>query len=310
MRSCFTIRGLKMTCFLLTALVLPFVLSGCGGGGGGNSAAPADVTGKVLRGETNVAPNPAATVSIGGKSVATQADGTFTLTGVPSNATTANITASGSQARQVPITLKPNVSNDLGTLFLTDNAAGYTATVTGRIVTQDSGQPVGNATVSIASVSTSSKTDGTFSLAGLPVDLGASMPAGTVVGSVKANGFEDKPITVETLGFPLVKGANPIGDIRIASPVGSLPPGLPSTVRGVVTVQGQKPSGGVTITLTSNGNNLGTTTTDTNGNYSFWVVPATYTVTANFPGFPAKSAQVTLARLDTPVTAPTINLTP
>ncbi len=280
-------------------------LAGCGSGGGGSSSGtPVSVTGRVLRAETGLAPNPSATVTIGGTTVTTAVDGTFTFS-APSNATTAAITATGSQTRMITIALSSTQTNNLGDIYISDT--GYTATVTGRVVASISGaiQPVGNATVTIANVSAVTKTDGTFSLAELPVDLGNV--AGTV-GKVTAAGFEDKPITDVNLQFPLKAGSNPIGDLLIAAPSGSTPL-PPYTIKGVVQVSGQPKSGiGVKLTTTVNGTvtTLGTTTTDSTGTYTFWVTAGAYTVQATNTAA-TQSTLVTLVRLDQPVTAPTIN---
>src|SRR5205823_1869405 len=142
------------------------------------------------------------------------------------------IAAQGTQTRTLPITLTANQANNLGDIYLSDT--GYNATVTGRVVAQVNGQiqPVGNATVTIAGAQTKTATDGTFTLSGLPVGLGNA--SGTV-GKVTAQGFEDKPITDVTLGFPLAAGNNPIGDLLIAAPSGSVPL-PPYTIKGVVQI--------------------------------------------------------------------------
>jgi hypothetical protein len=279
-------------------------VAGCGGGGGSNGGTPVSITGRVLRAETGIAPNPNATVAIGGTTVTTGADGTFNFT-APSNATMAVIAAQGSQTRTIPITLSATKANNLGDIYISDT--GYTANVTGRVVATVSGaiQPVGNATVTIASASTTTKTDGTFSLVGLPVGLGNV--AGTV-GKVSAVGFEDKPITDVNLQFPLVAGANPIGDLLIAAPSGATPL-PPFTINGVVQVGGHVQAGSnVVLMQTVNGTttSLGSTTTDATGTYTFWVVPGAYTMQA-FNGATTMSTTVTLVKLDQPVTAPTIN---
>ena len=120
-------------------------------------------------------------------------------------------------------------------------------------------------------------TDGTFTLNGLPIDLGNV--AGTF-GKVTAAGFEDKPITDINLQFPLKAGANPIGDLLIAAPSGSTPL-PPFTIKGVVQVGGQAKSG-LTVALIKTvagvPTTIGSTTTDATGTYTFWVTADTYTV--------------------------------
>jgi hypothetical protein len=301
----FPSRRTVITSALLALLSLPLFLAGCGGGGGGGGGgSPVTVTGKVLRAETGLAPNPAATVTIGGQTATAGADGTFTLNNVSSSTTTATISAQGTQTLTLPITLTAPGPNNLGDIYLSDT--GYNATVTGRVVTQVNGQaqPVGNANVVIAGQHTVTATDGTFTLNNLPVGLGT---VNGIFGKITATGFDDKLITADILRFPLTAGSNPLGDILMGLPIGNVPP-PPYTITGTVTVKGTA-TAGIEVALAANGVTLGTTTTDSNGHYFFWVVPSTYTLTA-IQGSATQQTNVTLNRLDTPVTASTINLTP
>jgi hypothetical protein len=285
---------------------LVFGLTGCGGGGGGGGntggGGSTTVTGTVLS-VTSGLPEPAgATVRIGGQTVTTDATGRFTLTGVNSGTTSGSVTAAGELPLPLTLALKANTANDLGTLYLSD--VGYTATVTGRVVTTTTAgaQPVGGATVTIANATTISAANGTFTLTNLPVGLGAT--EGTY-GKVTAPTYEDKVITAETLQFALVAGANPIGDVLIAQPTGSVP-SAPYTIKGVVTAGGA-PAAGVSVSLAAGGVSLGSTTTDNTGTYYFWVVPGTYLI-SGVTGSTSVSTTVALTRTDVPVTAPTIAL--
>lgn len=298
-RSTMAFQAFLRTAMLLAAVAL---LAGCGGGGGGggNNGTPVAVTGTVLRAETGVAPNPSAVVNIGGTTVTTAADGTFSFN-PPSNATSATISATGSQTRTITIALVAGQTNSLGTIFISDT--GYTANVNGRVVASVSGalQAVGNAKVTIGNVTATTATDGTFNLTGLPVGLGN---VSGVVGKVTATGFEDKAITDANLQFPLVAGANAIGDLLIAAPSGSTPL-PPYTISGVVTVGGRAQSG-ITVTLSTTTATIGSTVTDASGVYTFWVAPGTYILQATNGGTHMQTS-VQLQKLDTPVTAPTIN---
>jgi hypothetical protein len=291
---------------LAAAALVALISAGCGGGGGGSSSngQAVTVTGRVLRAETGIAPNPPATVSIGGVTTTTAADGTFTLT-TGNGAKTATIAATGSMTRTITIALAASQPTNLGDIYISDT--GYTASVSGRVVASVNGvlTPIGNATVTIANSSATTKTDGTFVVPNLPIDLGNV--SGTV-GKVTAQGFEDKPITDVNLQFPLKTGDNPIGDLLIAAPSGSTPL-PPYTIKGVVQVGGQPVANApVTLMTTVNGvvNTLGSTTTDVNGTYTFWVTAGTYTVQATNSAA-TKSVTVTLVKLDVPVTAPPIN---
>ena len=284
---------------------LAITLTGCGGGGGGGGPTgnTAAVTGTILSVENGLPAPAGATVSIGGQTATTDAAGKFTLGSVPSGTTTGTVTAATEKPLTLTLALKTGVINDLGTLYLSN--VGYTAIVTGRVVASVSGviTPVGNATVTIANATTKSGTNGTFTLNNLPVGLGANTG---FFGKVSAAGFEDKPITADTLGFALVTSTNNIGDLLLAQPSGAIP-SAPYTILGVVTVGG-KPTANVSVSLASGGIGLGSTTTDSTGTYSFWVVPATYTITAASTPTSTQSVTATLVRLDVPITVPTIPL--
>lgn len=285
---------------------LAIALTGCGGGGGGGGSTAggnATVTGTVLSVESGLPAPAGATVKIGGQTVTTDATGKFTLANVSSGTTTGTVTAANEMPLTLTLSLKANATNDLGTLYLSDT--GYNATVTGRVVATVNGvtTPIGNATVTIANATTQTKTDGTFTLNNLPVGLGAT--AG-FVGKITAPGFEDKALTADTLRFALTAGVNPLGDLLIAPQSSGSVPSAPYTIQGTVTAGG-KPAANVSVTLASGGISLGSTTTDATGTYSFWVVPATYQITATGTSG-SQTVTATLVRLDTPITVPTIAL--
>lgn len=285
----------------LAALVV--ALCGCGGGGGG--APPADVAGRVLLVSTNQPPDPPATVRVGGRSATTAVDGTFVLTGVASTATEIVVTASGAPELRQPLpTLAANTRTDLGDLFL--SSQGYTATAVGRIVRVDTFAPVANARVRLSGQVQVTGADGAFRFTGLPVGLGGTTEP---VGLVTAQGFEDKPISLD---LPLGPPGNPpsdndLGDIPISPPVGGIPGG-PSNIRGAITVQGATDFAGTTVTLIdrSTGSTVATRQTASDGAYGFWVVAGAYAVRAEHVGFQTKTQDVTLQRPDRPVT---VNLT-
>ena len=304
------------------------ILHGCGGGGGGSSSGGgggnngfAIITGQVLLVSTNSAPTTTTTVSSGGVSAtASAADGTFTLSNVPTSATSLTVsvaaaTAGGSATvRTLAIALTANQTAALGAVYV--GASSYTAVVSGRIVTQGTAglQGVGNATVTIAGIQVKTSADaatlGQFTINGLPVGLGSEI--GVLLGSVQAPGFSSRDlITTDTgnLSFAtgLISGSNNIGDVTILQPTGSTP-APPYTITGQVTVSSVgRPS--QSVQLYQNGTLVGNVTTDTNGNYFFWVVAGTYTVqaTTTSGATHTQTVPVTLTTLDNPVTAPTIN---
>ncbi len=301
---------------LLVLLGVAAGLFGCGSGGGGSNGGGgggnATLHGLILLASTS-APAPTSTfVDIGGVTgSARDSDGQFNLTGISASATLLtirNVNGSGVEQfrRTLNVQLVAGQTNDLGVVYISDQ--GYTANISGRIVTQVNSvaQAVAGAKITLSGVKAISGVDGTFTMTGLPVGLG-SLP-GALLGSVTATGFEVKPIVSETLGPPLITGSNPIPDIIISTPVGSTPP-PPYTVTGRVTVQGVAQAG-VAVDLKAGATDLGSVMTDSGGNYFFWVVPATYTITASKSGFASKQTSVTLNRTDTPVTAASMNLVP
>lgn len=286
-------------------------LVGCGGGGGGggnNNATFVTVQGTVLSAVNYTAPTSPATVNFGSKSLVTNSDGTFTTT-LPSNATSATVSATGEVTRTIHFTLVANQINNLGNIFLADTGTDYSANVSGVVVTAVKGvnQPVTGATVTIGNITGTSAANGTFVLTGLPVGLGS---VNGLYGTVTAKGYATKLITADVLQFALASGANNLGDLVLAKPSGTTPSG-PYTVTGTVTVQGA-PVAGVTVTIAvqSAGSQIATTTTDSTGTYYFWVAPAPYLITAQDAAGTVGSANVTLNSLTTPVSVPAISLAP
>lgn len=283
------------------AVAMAIAVAGCGGGGGGQKA---DVRGRILLVTTGQPPNPAATVSIAGAaSVLTLTDGTFIVRDASAAATEINVTAAGmTPLRQKLPTLTPNTVNDLGDIFLTD--ATYDADVDGTVVRADTLAPLANATIRISGLTAVSAADGSFSIQGLPVGLGGTT---TPVGLVRATRFEDKPIILD---FPLGKGLNHLGEIPISPPVGAIPGG-PTTIQGKVTLQGQTVHTGTSLTLirVSDGAELATVLTPSDGSFGFWVPVGQYRLRAEHTGYQTQTVDANVLRLDQPVTV-NITLTP
>ena len=273
---------------------------GCGGGGG---ALPADIVGRILLTTTGQPPNPAATVSVAGApGVQTLVDGSFTIRNASSTATQITVTAAGMTVlRQQLPPLTPNSVNDLGVIFLTDST--YNADVDGKVVRADTLAPIAGASVVISGLRTTTDASGAFALSGLPVGLGGM---GLEVGKVTAVGFEVKPVVIDLPLGPTVPPdnlVNHLGEILVSPPVGGIPGG-PTTVNGRVLLQGQTVHSGTTVTLirASDGVALGAVLTPDSGAYGFWVPVGAYQVRAEHTGYQAKTVDVSVTRLDTPVT--------
>jgi hypothetical protein len=185
------------------------------------------------------------------------------------------------------------------------STTGYTANVTGTIEMQGTGTVIKGATVTIAGISTTTASDGTFAINGLPVDLGDQ--GGATCGQI-AYDNSTTAISTDQLQFPLVQGSNPLGILYFTSPVSTTEPGQPYDITGAVTINGSAPASGtsIEILLNQNGNTVGSGGTDSTGAYYFWVVPGTYTITAVYNGNQINSQAFTLSSTGTPVTVPTI----
>ena len=284
----------------ITAFAALSAVFGCGGGGGG--AAPADVRGRIMLVST-AGPLTGASVTVGGKSFTTLVDGNFLIQGISSASTQIIVTATGIKALTQPLpALKPNSVNDLGDIFVLDSSAtgGYTATASGVVVRGDTNAPVGGATVKLSGQVVTTNSNGTFAFGGLPVGLGGTLNTGELVqvGLITLSGFEDKQIFIDPpLGAPPPN--NDLGFIPISLPVGTIP-GLPSNIRGVISLQGLVDLSGTLVSLIdkSSGATVGTFTTGADGKYGFFVVAGSYTVKASHTGFQDKQQDVLLTRPD------------
>ncbi len=293
-----TAGAIKTVLVAVAALALLTGCGGGGGGGGGSSSGGTTVTGSILLVETNLPPVTAGTISMGGVTGTTNSTGGFALTNVPVNTTTGTVTVSGEQALTLALTLKANTINNLGTIYV--SATGYTASANGRVVTTSAGvtTPVAAAGVTIGGQSAVSAADGTFTIANLPVGLGSDPTV--PIGNIQATGYVNKPILSQ---FPLVAGANPLGDIPLGAPISSSTPSQPYNIYGFVKSAGAAAS--TTVSLSPTVGPLIAHTNPTTGEYFFWVPAGTYTVTELGTG---KTVTVTLGSNSLPVQAPTLNI--
>jgi hypothetical protein len=223
------------------------------------------------------------------------------MRGVPSDAKQITVSAQGAKTltQNLPA-LKANLLNDLGTLYIVASDSDYTANASGTVVRADTQAVVAGASVTLSGQNTTTDAQGKFSFTGLPVGLGTG---GEQVGLVKASGFEDKKLFFD---FPLAAGDNPLGNIIINPPVGTIPPG-PANILGTITLQGQADLSGTVVTLLDqSGIPAGSMTTQSDGKYGFWVIAGQYTVKAEHTGFQTKTQAVTLPSPDQPQT---VNLT-
>jgi hypothetical protein len=281
--------------------LIPLALAtGCGGGGGGGgSTGSATVTGRILLVSTAQAPDPVATVTIGGASTTTGTSGTFTLTNVSTKATTVKIVATGETTlTQALPTLTDGATTDLGDIYLC--ADTYTASMTGTVVSADTLDAISGATVRINGFIATTAGNGSFTITGLPIGLGSGSAQ---VGVIKATGYDDKYLTLD---YELDSGANNIGQIVMSPPVTTVPGG-PKTLDGTVTLQGSSDATDTEVEiLNSTGTVLGTYYTSSDGAFAFWVGKGTYTLRFTATGYSLKTVDVTITNI---ATVKTVNVT-
>lgn len=303
--------ALALLCLLPVALA-----AGCGGGGGGGGGGAATVTGRILLVSTAQPPDPAATVTVGGKSATTAIDGTFVIQGASEKATTMTVAATGVRSlTQVIPALAAGATTDLGNVYLlmlTDQMtlpdgtvvpATYTANVSGKVASADTGAAISGADVRVNGMRTTSAADGTFALSAMPAGLGRGSAQ---IGVLRATGYEDKPLVLD---LELETGANDLGTILMSAPVGGIP-GSPNTIAGTVTLQGVASAANVVVGLVDGGGSeVATVVTAADGKYGFWVAKGSYTLRFTAPGFAMKTAAAEVLRLDRVVTV-NVTLTP
>jgi len=300
MRQMTYLDRIKCLAPALPVLLLLSALPGCGGGGGGG-AAPANVTGRIVLVSTGQ-PLDGATVTIGGVSSVTGANavgtGNFIINNVSSASTQIVVTGTGLKTLTQTLTaLTPNVTNDLGDVFVLDTSdatADYKADVKGTVVRNDTFAPVGGATVRFSGKIVTTSADGTFTITGLPTGLGFA--GNGTIGIIRASGFEDKPVTLGGLVLGASPPVNDLGAIPLGSQVSSGTPPPPANIKGKVTLQGLTDLSGTTVTLIkkSDSSTVGTQTTAADGLYGFFVAAGTYTVKVSHAGFTNQQADVTL----------------
>jgi len=299
---------LKHIGIVISALAALLVIFGCGGGGGGPTAS---VRGRVvLVGGSTIS---GVSVTIGGRSVTTDATGGFLLTGVGVSETQIMVSGTGIKplTQGLP-TLTANTTTDLGDIFVLSSTStdGYNAIVVGRVVRSDTAAPISGAIVKLNGQVFTTGVSGQISFSGLPVGLGGT---GVQVGLITVPfppgtppPFEDKKLFIDP---PL--GASPpnndLGDIPLSPPVGGIPPGV-YNISGTISLQGLTDLSGTTVTLIDKSGNQANQvlTTSADGKYGYWVIAGDYTVKAEHAGFQTKTQDVSLVKIDQPQT---VNLT-
>jgi hypothetical protein len=228
------------------------------------AAAVGTVTGKVTN--TAGAPISGASVSSGGNGAITGSDGGYTLQ-VPGGTSTLTASLAGYQSASESVTVTAGQSTQAATLQIQPNNPGN---VTGTVV-NGSSQALADATVSAAGLSTTTAADGTYAL--------NNLPAGQTTIQASLTGFQSGSTTVTV-----------VAATTTAAPAITL-------VSGSGVVSGNvKSSTGSVIAGASVGFGGGSTTTDTNGNYTLGGIPVgTIQLVASAQGFQSVTQSVTVS---------------
>ena len=127
------------------------------------------VTGTVTNAETG-APLFRATVAVNGTklSIGTLDDGTFTLNGIPEGRRTLTISASGFTATTRDVTVVARTSISAGTIVLT-TPLPTTGSIDGTVIHAFTETPLQFITIAVNGLSTTSSSNGSFVLRGVPV---------------------------------------------------------------------------------------------------------------------------------------------
>ena len=278
--------------FAMVLIALLSALSGCGSGesdvGQTNGNSVTTVTGTVTNAGTG-APLADATVAGTGFSTTTDSNGNFTLTDVPPGPQTLTVSRSGFSPTTKTVTVVAGTSVSAGAIPLTPLPAF--GTITGTVTNASVGAPpLSGATVAGTGFSTTTDSNGNFTLTGLP--------PGPQTLTVSRPGFSPTTKTVTVVaGTSVSAGAIPLTPL----------PAFGTITGTVINASTGAPLFGATVAVASISI---TTTTDSNGNFTLAGIDGTgETLFVRASGFSSATKIVSTVAGET-VSAGTIPLTP
>ncbi|MBM2811674.1 MAG: Carboxypeptidase regulatory-like domain, partial [Chloroflexi bacterium] len=217
-----------------TALPGPYTVRATGApssGGSGNTsailtvtAASGSISGFVLEEdlERKVGGSVSgATITGGGQSATSRSDGSFTLANVPVGSVTVTVSAPGFASGGTAVTVEGGKVTEAGLFMIVRNVGGISGFVLEEDLDGKIGGPVSGATITVGGLSATSGSDGSFTLANVPV--------GSVTVTVSAPGFASGGNAVTVEGGKVTE-AGLFRIVRNAAP-------SPSDLGGVVAVQ-------------------------------------------------------------------------
>ena len=230
--------------------------------------------------------NPAATVQAGQTSVDTSlVDGSFVIS-APMNSTSVIVntgTLYGTTTFTFPALLG---TTDIGDLWV----GPVQVVVSGQALDSSTGNPIANATVSYAGRNATTNASGNFSLIGIAYSNTTQAAFWGIVGTIRATGFYAQSFT--TSGYTASSGIVSLPGIYLTPTNDPDPPPSPYTIHGrVLPTPG---SAGTVVTLWSGSTPIRVFNVDTDGGYSFWVGPGSYTITYQNGTLTAPTQNVTV----------------
>jgi hypothetical protein len=207
-----------------------------------------------------------ASVGFGGGTATTDANGNYTLTGVPVGTVQLVASASGFQSVTQSVTV---TGGNTSTANFTLTAAASTGTVTGKITNASTGGLVASATVSWSGGSTTSNTSGIYTL--------TNVTAGTQNITAVKTGYLSRTLAVgvtggatSTLNIPIATAGKI--SVKVVTSGGAVVSGATVTIKGGV----------IATTVSGSSSSTGLFTTN-------WIPIGTYTVTVAKSGFTTQS---------------------
>jgi hypothetical protein len=219
------------------------------------TALPGSITGTVRISGTSTGIS-GATVSIGVASTTTAGDGTYTLSDVPAGTYTITVTATNYQTHTGSVTVTAGQNTSHPTIYLTLTPGS----ITGTVMISGTSTAISGATVSIGVTSTTTASNGTYTL--------SSVPPGTYTITVTKSGYQ-----THTGSVSVSAGQNTSHPTIYLTPEASqaIVSGTAKTAGGTNVPNGTE----ITFYLSGGGSYI---TTTSGGTYTITVPPGTYDI--------------------------------
>jgi acid phosphatase len=231
---------------------------------------PGTITGRITNASTGAALS-GATVSYGAGSTATDSGGNYTLSNVAPGTVTVTASMTGFTSRTASVTVTSGgTSTQNFALTPSNNPAG---TITGRVTNSATSAALAGATVTYGGGSATTDGSGNYTL--------SNVPAGNVGVTASMNGFTSQTATVS-----VTAGATSTQNFALTPSAGGS-----GSISGKIT----NISNGISLSGAIISFNGGSTTSDSNGNYSFSNVAAgTYSLAVTRTGYVHQTQSATV----------------